>query len=74
MRSLRRGHRFSGWRLLLFTQLGFLAHHAIRSWCPPLPVFRRLGFRSNREICAERVALEKQLAALAHTSSIDGGL
>lgn len=64
MRSLRRRGRLGGWGLVFFSQLGFLAHHAIMSWCPPLPVFRRLGFRSSREICAERVLLEKQLAAL----------
>jgi len=71
MRSALRRGRFSGWGVMLFTQIGFLAHHAIRSWCPPLPVFRRLGFRSNLEICAERAALEKQLAALEHMSSAD---
>lgn len=63
MRSLRRRGRLGGWGLVFLSQLGFLAYHAI--WgCPPLPVFRRLGFRSSREICAERVVLEKQLAAL----------
>lgn len=64
MWDLRRRGRLGGWGLVFFSQLGFLAYHAIRSWCPPLPVFRRLGFRSSREICAERVLLEKQLAAL----------
>lgn len=72
MRSALRRGRFGGWGVMLFTQLGFLANHAIRSWCPPLPVLRRLGFRSNREICAERVVLEKQLAALGYVSSGDG--
>jgi len=64
MRSLRRRGRLGGWGLVFFSQLGFLAYHAIWGWCPPLPVFRRLGFRSSREICAERVVLEQQLAAL----------
>jgi hypothetical protein len=49
---------------VLFTQLAFLAHHAIRRWCPPMPVFRRLGFRTEREIDAERAGLEKRLAVL----------
>ena len=46
-----------GWGLLFWTQMGFLVHHAVKGWCPPLPVFRRLGFRSAQEISAERVAL-----------------
>jgi hypothetical protein len=60
--AAQRGHRFSGWRLLLWTQLGFLLHHAIRGWCPPVSVLRRLGFRTDKEIAAERIALEKRLA------------
>jgi hypothetical protein len=62
MRSMKRTGRLGGWGAMFFTQIAFLAHHAIRSWCPPMPVFRRLGYRSAAEICAERVALEKQLA------------
>jgi hypothetical protein len=53
--------RISGWAAVLGAQLAFLAHHAIRRWCPPMPVLRRLGFRSDREICAERVALQRRL-------------
>jgi hypothetical protein len=62
MRSLARRQRLGGWGAMFFTQMAFLAHHAIRSWCPPMPVFRRLGFRSSQEICAERVALERELS------------
>ena len=61
--AVRRGHRLSGWRALFWTQMGFLLHHAIRGWCPPVSVLRRLGFRSEKEIAAERTALEKRLAA-----------
>jgi hypothetical protein len=64
MRSLLRTGRFGGWGTFFWIQVAFLAHHAIRGWCPPLPVFRRLGFRSAREICAERCVLENRLAEL----------
>lgn len=64
IRGVHRTGRLGGWALLLGTQLSFLAYHAIRRWCPPMPVFRRLGFRSDREICAERSALEKRLAEI----------
>ncbi|MBM4070165.1 MAG: DUF2892 domain-containing protein [Planctomycetes bacterium] len=37
---------------------GFLLQHAIQGWCPPLPVFRRLGFRTASEIDYERYALK----------------
>jgi hypothetical protein len=37
---------------------GFLLQHAIQGWCPPLPVLRRLGIRTTKEIDAERYALK----------------
>lgn len=64
MRNLLRDGSFGVWGALFFTQMTFLAHHALRGWCPPLPVLRRLGFRTAREICAERAALEKRLLQL----------
>ena len=36
----------------------FLLQHAVQGWCPPMPVLRRLGFRTEREIDAERTALK----------------
>lgn len=38
--------------------LGFFAQHALQGWCPPIPVFRRLGVRTQREIERERYALK----------------
>jgi hypothetical protein len=64
LRSAWRHKYGSGWRMLLFTQLGFLMYHAVRGWCPPVAVLRRLGFRTAKEICAERVVLEQKLADL----------
>jgi hypothetical protein len=37
---------------------GFLLQHAVQGWCPPLPVFRRLGVRTQTEIEHERYALK----------------
>jgi hypothetical protein len=37
---------------------GFLLQHALLGWCPPVPVFRRLGFRTQSEIERERCALD----------------
>ncbi|MCX6966531.1 MAG: hypothetical protein NTZ46_01910 [Verrucomicrobia bacterium] len=36
---------------------GFLLMHALLGWAPPLPVLRRLGFRTEAEIDEERNAL-----------------
>jgi hypothetical protein len=37
---------------------GFLLQHAVQGWCPPVPVFRRLGVRTAREIDSERYGLK----------------
>lgn len=36
----------------------FFAQHALQGWCPPVPLFRRLGVRTAREIARERYALK----------------
>ena len=36
---------------------GFLLMHALMGWAPPLPILRRLGFRTEMEIDEERNAL-----------------
>ncbi|MEX1034004.1 MAG: YgaP-like transmembrane domain [Cellvibrionaceae bacterium] len=36
---------------------GFLLQHALQGWCPPVPVLRRLGFRTQSEIDTEKNAL-----------------
>jgi len=40
-----------------FVQTFFL-QHALQGWCPPVPVLRRLGFRTMDEINEERYALK----------------
>lgn len=36
----------------------FFLQHALHGWCPPIPVLRRLGVRTSREIERERYALK----------------
>ncbi|MCW5980827.1 MAG: DUF2892 domain-containing protein [Bryobacteraceae bacterium] len=38
--------------------LGFFLQHAIQGWCPPVPVFRRFGIRTRKEINREKYALK----------------
>lgn len=37
---------------------GFFLQHGLQGWCPPIPLFRRLGVRTSREIERERYALK----------------
>jgi hypothetical protein len=44
--------------LLPVAVAGFLLQHALQGWCPPIPILRRLGFRTQTEIDEERYALK----------------
>lgn len=46
------------WLALPALVTAFLFQHAIQGWCPPVPVLRRLGFRTAHEIEVERNALK----------------
>jgi hypothetical protein len=38
--------------------LPFLFQHAIQGWCPPIPILRRRGIRTRREIDLEKYAIK----------------
>lgn len=46
------------WLLLTCGVMGFLFQHALMGWCPPVPIFRRLGIRTRSEIDREKYALK----------------
>jgi hypothetical protein len=46
------------WLILPALVTAFLFQHAIQGWCPPVPILRRLGFRTAHEIEQERTALK----------------
>lgn len=46
------------WIVVPLAVSAFLLQHAVQGWCPPLPLIRRLGFRTQREIDEERFALK----------------
>lgn len=50
--------RDSRWLALPALVTAFLFQHAIQGWCPPVPVLRRMGFRTAHEIEQERTALK----------------
>jgi hypothetical protein len=46
------------WLALSAFVTAFLFQHAVQGWCPPVPILRRFGYRTAREIDIERVALK----------------
>lgn len=46
------------WFWLSGAVAAFLLQHGVQGWCPPLPVLRKLGLRSRRELDWERAALK----------------
>ncbi len=52
------GGRNRRWLALSALVTGFLFQHAIQGWCPPIPILRRLGFRTSYEIEEERFTLK----------------
>ena len=46
------------WLALPALVTGFLFQHAVQGWCPPVPVLRKIGFRTVYEIEQERYALK----------------
>lgn len=49
--------RHRGWLILPVAVQAFFLQHGTQGWCPPLPLFRRLGVRTELEIQSERYAL-----------------
>ncbi len=46
------------WFILPAIVMGFFLQHALQGWCPPLPLLRRLGIRTQSEIEMERYILK----------------
>jgi Protein of unknown function (DUF2892) len=50
----------------------FLFQHAVQGWCPPVPILRRLGYRTSREIETERIALKALRGDFGKIGPADG--
>jgi hypothetical protein len=64
--------RHRGWLVLPAMVSGFLLQHAVEGWCPPVPVLRRLGFRTSFEIEQERQALKALRGDYARVADTNG--
>ena len=60
------------WFLFPAVVAGFLLQHAVQGWCPPLPILRRLGFRTQSEIDYERYALKSLRGDFQNLTSTNG--
>jgi len=59
------------WATLAVGVPAFMVQHALQGWCPPLPVLRRLGLRTAREISDERFALKSLRGDFAHAEKFE---
>jgi hypothetical protein len=50
--------RRRGWALVTCTALGFFLYHALQGFDPPIPLLRKFGARTRREIDREIYALK----------------
>jgi hypothetical protein len=56
------------WFILPGIVTTFLLQHGLQGWCPPLPILRKLGFRTRKEIDEERYSLKILRGDFEHTS------
>jgi hypothetical protein len=61
------------WYLLPAVVSTFLLQHGLQGWCPPLPLFRKLGIRTTQEINEERVALKVLRGDFEHMRQAPAG-
>lgn len=57
------------WLILPSVVVAFFAQHAIQGWCPPLPILRKLGYRTKAEIDQEKYALKLLRGDFAEVSN-----
>jgi len=57
------------WLIIPGIVLPFLFQHAVQGWCPPVPLFRRLGVRTRQEIEREKYALKALRGDFEHILS-----
>jgi hypothetical protein len=62
------------WFLLPAFVAAFLMQHALQGWCPPVPVLRRLGVRTQAEINEELAALRILRGDFAPTRDADAAV
>ena len=72
-RSVRATGGLNGWLYAARVPFAFLLMQAATGWCPPVAVLRRLGFRTRREIDAERADVKQHLQRRGAQIAADRG-
>jgi hypothetical protein len=68
------GYLASSWFYWIPLLVGsFLLQHAIQGWCPPIRLFRRLGFRTHAEIATEYYSLRALRGEFRELAGLDAG-
>jgi hypothetical protein len=62
------------WLRLSALVTAFLFQHAVQGWCPPIPILRRLGIRTSREIELERIALKALRGDFDHVNDASSAM
>ncbi len=60
------------WLIFPAVVAGFLLEHGLQGWCPPLPLLRRLGFRTPHEIQQERYGLKAMRGDFREAAELKG--
>ncbi len=60
------------WYILPMIVASFLLQNGIQGWCPPLPLFRKMGIRTRQEIDEEMYALKVLRGDFDNVSSASG--
>jgi hypothetical protein len=60
------------WLILPLFAQSMVFFHSLQGWYPLLPVFRRMGFRTGKEIAAERYALKAIRGDFERVGQSDG--
>lgn len=56
------------WSALAMIVPAFMVQHSLQGWCPPLPLLRRLGIRTAKEINEERFGLKSLRGDFDHAA------
>jgi hypothetical protein len=61
------------WLAVRGVVLSFLVQHAMQGWCPPMPIFRKMGARTGKEIGREKYALKALRGNFSEVKKPGGG-
>jgi len=61
------------WLTVPAVVFSFFLQHSLQGWCPPVPIFRRFGARTSKEIHREKYALKALRGDFDHLATTPSG-